>query len=120
MQKLKPFSSLSSSHLIFNLQANISANSFLLRDNLDSYKYIFKFKYFYNWAALLAQTVKHLPVRKETWVLSLGQDDSLGKKMSTYSSVLAWIIPWTEEPGVTQSTGSQRVSTTEQLTHTFL
>lgn len=54
MQKLKLFSSLSSSHLIFNLQANISDSSFLYWDNLDSLKYLFKFKYFYNWASLLA------------------------------------------------------------------
>ena len=45
----------------------------------------------------------------ETWVRSLGQEDSLEKEMATHSSILAWRIPWTEEPGGLQSTGSQRV-----------
>ena len=46
---------------------------------------------------------------QETWVRSLGQEDPLEKEMATHSSVLAWRIPWTEEPGGLQSTGSQRV-----------
>ena len=46
---------------------------------------------------------------QETWVLSLGQDDPLEKGMATHSSILAWRIPWTEEPGVLQSMGLQRV-----------
>ena len=46
---------------------------------------------------------------KETWVRSLGEEDSLKKEMVTHSSILAWEIPWTEEPGGLQSTGSQRV-----------
>ena len=45
----------------------------------------------------------------ETWVRSLGREDSLEKEMATHSSILAWKIPWTEEPGRLQSTGSQRV-----------
>ena len=44
-----------------------------------------------------------------TWVQSLGREDSLEKEMATHSSVLAWRIPWTEEPGGLQSMGSQRV-----------
>ena len=55
----------------------------------------------------VAQTVKNLPVMQETWVGSLGQEDPLEKGMTTYSSVLAWTVPWTEEPGGLQSTGSQ-------------
>ena len=55
------------------------------------------------------QTVKRLPARRETWVRSLGQEDPLEKEMATHSSILAWRIPWTEEPGGLQSTGSQRV-----------
>ena len=43
------------------------------------------------------------------WVQSLGQEDSLEKEMATHSSILAWRIPWTEEPGGLQSMGSQRV-----------
>ena len=53
--------------------------------------------------------VKHLPAMWETWVLSLGREDPLEKEMATHSSTLAWKIPWTEEPGRLQSTGSQRV-----------
>ena len=55
--------------------------------------------------------VKNLPAMWETWVLvrSLGQEDPLQKEMATHSSILAWDIPWTEEPGGLQSTGSQRV-----------
>ena len=49
--------------------------------------------------------VKNLPAMRETWVQSLGQEDPLEKEMATYSSILAWRIPWTEEPGVLQSTG---------------
>ena len=46
---------------------------------------------------------------QETWVRFLGQEDPLEKEMATHSSILAWRIPWTEEPGRLQSTGSQRV-----------
>ena len=47
----------------------------------------------------MAQTVKHLPAVRETLVRSLGQEDALEKEMATHSSILAWKIPWTEEPG---------------------
>ena len=57
----------------------------------------------------MAQTVKCLPAVRETWVQSLGQEDPLEKEVATSSSTLAWKIPWTEEPGGLQSTGSQRV-----------
>ena len=60
-------------------------------------------------ASLVAQTVKILPVMQETWVQSLGQEDPLEKAMATHSSIFAWRIPWTEEPGGLQFTGSQRV-----------
>ena len=59
--------------------------------------------------SLVAQTVKHLPAMQETWVQSLGQEDPLEEEMATHSSVLAWKIPWMEEPGRLQSMGSQRV-----------
>ena len=59
--------------------------------------------------SLVVQMVKNLPAMQETQVQSLGQEDPLEKGMSTYSSSLAWRIPWTEEPGSLQSTGSQRV-----------
>ena len=48
---------------------------------------------------LIAQTVKNLPAMQETWVRSLGWEDTLEKEMATDSSILAWRIPWTEEPG---------------------
>ena len=60
-------------------------------------------------AALVAQTVKNLPAMQETRVQSLGGEDPLEKGMATHSSILAWRIPWTEEPGGLQSMGSQRV-----------
>ena len=49
------------------------------------------------------------PAKKEMWVQSLGQEDSLEKEMATHSSILAWEIPWKEEPGKLQSMGLQRV-----------
>ena len=62
-----------------------------------------------NWASLVAQTVKDLPAMQETWVRSLGREDPLEKEMTMHSSILAWRLPWTEEPGELQSMGSQRV-----------
>ena len=58
---------------------------------------------------LVAQTVKNLPAMWETWVRSLGWKDPLEKEMATHCSILAWKIPWTEEPGRLQFMGSQRV-----------
>ena len=60
-------------------------------------------------ASLVAQRLKRLPAMPETWVQSLGREDTLEREMATHSSILAWRIPWTEEPGGLQSTGSQRV-----------
>ena len=59
--------------------------------------------------SLLAQTVKRLPTVQETWVRSLGREDSLEKELATHSSTLAWKIPCTEEPGRLQSMGLLRV-----------
>ena len=61
------------------------------------------------WASQVAQWVKNLPAMQEMWVRSLGQEDPLEAGMATHSSILAWKIPWTEEPGKLQSIGSQRV-----------
>ena len=61
------------------------------------------------WASLVAQKVKNLPAMHETRVLSLSQEDSLEEGMATPSSILAWRIPWTEEPGGLQSLELQRV-----------
>jgi len=57
----------------------------------------------------VAQTIKNLPAMQEMWVRPLGQEDPLEKGMATHSSILAWRIPSTEEPGGLQSTRSQRV-----------
>ena len=57
----------------------------------------------------MAQRLKRLPAMWETWIQSLGQEDPLEKEMATHSSILAWRIPWTEEPGGLQSMGLQRV-----------
>ena len=57
----------------------------------------------------MAQRLKRLPAMQETWVQSLGHEDPLEKEMATHSSILAWRIPWMEESGGLQSTGSQRV-----------
>ena len=58
----------------------------------------------YSWASFVAQVVKNLPAMKEAWVRSLGWEDPLEEGKATYSSIVAWRIPWT-----VQSTGSQRV-----------
>ena len=57
----------------------------------------------------MAQTVKRLPTMREIRVQSLDREDLLEKEMATHSSILAWRIPWMEEPGRLQSMGSQRV-----------
>ena len=57
----------------------------------------------------MVQTVKNLPAIQETWILSLGREDLLEKGMAAHSSILAWRIPRTEEPGMLQFTGSQKV-----------
>ena len=60
-------------------------------------------------ASLVAQSLKRLPAMREIWVRPLGGEDPLEKEMATHSSILAWRIPWMEEPGGLQSTGSLRV-----------
>ena len=57
------------------------------------------------WASLVAQMAKNLPTMQETRVRSLGQDEPLENGMATHSSILAWRIPWIEEPGGLQSIG---------------
>ena len=62
--------------------------------------------------------VKDLPTMHETRVRSLGRENPLEKGMATHFSILAWRIPWTEEPGGLQSTGHKESDTTKRLTHT--
>ena len=64
-------------------------------------------------AEQVAQRLKLLPAMREPWVRSLGQEDPPEQEMATHSSILAWSIPWTEEPGRLQSMGSQELDTTE-------
>ena len=76
-----------------------------------------KIKTYYKayWASLVAQTVKNLPALQDTEVRSLGWKDPLEEKTATHSSILAWRIPWTEEPGELQSMGYKESNTTERL-----
>ena len=70
-------------------------------------------------ASPVAQMVKHSSGIQETWVQSQGQEDPLEKEMAAHSSILAWKISWTEEPGGLQSVGSQRVGH-DWATNTYL
>ena len=67
----------------------------------------------------MAQRLKRLPPMRETPVRSLGWEDPLEKEMATHSSILAWRIPWTEELGRLQSTGSQSRTRLSDFTFTF-
>ena len=80
-----------------------------LSNSEDQYLDPFDFSNLYPLASLVAQRIKHLPAMQETRVRSLGWEDPLEKEMATHSSILAWRIPWTEEPGGLQSMGFQRV-----------
>ena len=71
-------------------------------------------------ASLIAQLVEHLPAVQETRVQFLGREDPLEKELADHSSVLAWRIPWTEEPGRLQSMGSQGSDKTERLNHHYV
>ena len=64
---------------------------------------------FFEWASIVAQSIKNPPAMQEAGVQSLGQEDPLEKEVATHSSILAWEIPWTEEPGGLQSMGLHRV-----------
>ena len=66
----------------------------------------------------MVQLAKNQPPMLETQVRSLGQEDLLQKEMATHSSIPAWEIPWTEEPGELQSMGSQRVGHSREIEHT--
>ena len=66
--------------------------------------------------ALVVQMVKNVPTMQKTWVRSLGREDPLEKGMATHSSILAWRIPWTEEPGRHSPWGCEELDTTEGLT----
>ena len=69
------------------------------------------------WASLVAQPVKNPPAMQEIWVWSLGWEGPLEKGMATHSSILAWRIPWTEEPGGLQFMGLQKVGYERAIKH---
>ena len=77
----------------------------------DDYLSLQNFIYAYEerWTFLVAQILKNLPAMEDIWVQSPSQEDFLERVIATHSSILAWRIPWTEEPGELQSMGSQRV-----------
>ena len=91
----------------------ITSNILLFNNYLCSYIYKLFEKYIYIYMkSLIAQLVKNLPSVQKTRVQSLGQEDPPEKEMATCSSILAWKILWTEEPGELQSMGSQESDTT--------
>ena len=71
------------------------------------------------WTSLVAQAVKNLPAKQETRVQSMGQEQPLEKRMATHSSILAWRIPRTEEPGQLQSMDCKSQTRLIDLTFTF-
>ena len=81
---------------------------------------VFKATELCSWASLVVQMVKSLPAIQESSVQSLGWEDPLEKETATHSSILAWRIPWTEEPGRLQSLGSQRETQLSDFTFTQL
>ena len=74
------------------------------------WKLVFNWSLKFFWASLVAQLVKNLPAVQGTQLRSLGREDSLEKETATHSSILAWRIPWTEEPGGLQAMGLLRVA----------
>ena len=102
-------------------------NENFLRENI-SFNWLLKLLFSFNqkqlqismcWASLVAQRVKHLPAIWETRVWSLGWEDPPEKEMATHSSILAWRIPWMEEPGRLQSVGSQGVRHDQETSLSF-
>ena len=87
----------------------MAANDFILKAIMASYWELFGSAFLQWGASLVAQMVKNLPTVWEIQIRSLGEEDPLDKGMATHSSILAWSIPWTEEPGRLQSMGLQRV-----------
>ena len=86
----------------------------------DTREALFPHTYLFEWASLVAQMINSPPAMQETWVWPLGQEDPLEKGIATHSSILAWRIPWTEEPHRLQSMGSPRVRHNWVTnTHTF-
>ena len=108
-------------HVFFPVHKSLTTlhslkNKFRVQDGISSFPNLaslcflsFISHYTITRASLVAQMVKNLPAMQETWVQSLGWEGPLEKGMATHSSILAWKIPWTEEPGRLQSIRSQRI-----------
>ena len=80
---------------------------------MDALHYFYCHLYIFLWASLVAPRIKCLPAIRETRVQSLGGEDPLEKEMATHSSILAWRIPWMEEPGRLRPWGRKESDTTE-------
>ena len=94
----------------------VTMYQFLMSMNL----FLFCTQIHLHWASIVAQTVKNLPAVQETQVRSLGQEDPLEKVLASHSSILAWRIPWTEEPDRLQSMGHRVRHNWVTNTFTFL
>ena len=94
--------------MVKNLSANAGDNPWGGGHKRVGHSFVIKTTMVYNGASFVAQMVKNLPAMQETRVRSLGQEDPLEKGMATHCNILAWRIPWTEEPGGIQFMGSQR------------
>ena len=100
--------------MLFLYHINFFMCSHLLirkREEKNQYTLQFAIIYIVNWASLVAQSVKNQLAMQETWVRFLGREDPLEKEMAIHSSILAWKIPWTKEPGRLQSMGSHDLAT---------
>ena len=80
-----------------------------MHNRYNIYYIIYQGFILYTRASLVAQMIKSLPAKQKTWVQFLGQEDPLEKGMAIHSNILAWRIPWIEEPGGLQSMWLQRV-----------
>ena len=93
----------------YNILSHNPISSFNMHVLYHSAISIFQIHFVHSQDFPIAQTAKNLSAVQETWVLSLGQEDLLERRMATHSNILAWRIPWTEDSGRLQSMKSQRV-----------
>ena len=104
--------------LFMNSIVSFSQMAICLSPTLCTKIHVYQYRFehhFYRGFPLVAQTVKHLPVMRETWVWSLGREDPLEKGTATDSSTLAWRTPWMENPGRLQSMGCKESDKPERL-----
>ena len=97
-------------HLLLYIYTFIYIYIYIYKSVVYIHTYMYTYIHIHKYKIpLVTQRLKSLPEMRETWVWSLGWEDSLKKGMATHSSILVWRIPWMEEPGGLQSMGSQRV-----------